>query len=337
MKPNKGRKRKLSDEVFIQENFSDQQWQSFKSDEELSSSKSEEMHRFVLNEIFARQAQKQARKIKLIQFSKYASAACVTMLLGFALYLGLNNVSNQPSKINPVAKTTIKPVAAENIWKTINNTAQEILNYQLPDASQVTIYPGSGIKFKSAFDQKLRDVYLTGKAKFKVKRNTSRPFSVYSGALKTTAVGTSFTINTKGKNISVKLHTGKIVVANVKTKKPLAYISTVGTTLVYDPNLESTKIINAPKLVKAPTETISHEGTVINMKNIPLAKVFNLLHNAYGIKISTDQKEINHITFTGKVDTVKERPEDILKVICLINNMTFTKVSENEFFIQKSN
>ncbi|WP_316807722.1 FecR family protein [Pedobacter agri] len=337
MKPNKGRKRKLSNEVFIQENFSDQQWQSFESNEALSSAKSEEMHRFVLNEIFAKQAKKQTRRIKLIRFSKYAAAACVTVLLGFALYLGVNNVSNQSAKINLVAKTTIKPVAAENTWKTINNTTQEILNYQLPDASLVTIYPHSGIKFKNAFDQKLRDVYLTGKAKFKVKRNTSRPFSVYSGVLKTTALGTSFTINTKGKNISVKLHTGKIVVANVKTKRPLAYISTVGTTLMYDPNLESAKFIRPIKLVKAPTETISHEGTVINMKNIPLAKVFNLLHEAYGIKISTDQKEINHITFTGKVDTVREQPEDILKVICLINNMTFIKVSENEFFIQKSN
>ncbi|RZK20610.1 MAG: FecR family protein [Pedobacter sp.] len=337
MKPNKGRKRKLSDEVFIQENFSDQQWQSFESNEALSSAKSEEMHRFVLNEIFAKQAQKQTRRIKLIQFSKYASAACVTVLLGFALYLGLNNVSNQPLEINPVAKTTIKPVAAENAWKTINNADQKTLNYQLPDASLVTIYPHSSIKFKSAFNQKLRDVYLTGKAKFKVKRNTARPFSVYSGALKTTALGTSFTINTKGKTISVKLHTGKIVVANVKSKRPVAYISTVGTTLMYDPDLESAKFINPIKLVKAPTETISHEGAVINMKNIPLAKVFNLLHEAYGITISTDQKEINHITFTGRVDTKKEQPEDILKVICLINNMTFTKVSENEFFIQKSN
>ncbi|MDQ1142678.1 FecR family protein [Pedobacter agri] len=336
MKPNKRRKRKRIDEAFIRENFSDRQWQSFESNEELSSAKSEEMHRFVLNEIFEKQAQKQTGKIKLIQFSKFASAACVTVLLGFALYLGVNNVSNQV-KINPVAKTTVQSFVAENTWKTINNKDQEILNYRLPDASLVTIYPHSSIKFKSFFNQKLRDVYLTGKAKFKVKRNTSRPFSVYSGVLKTTALGTSFTINTKGKNISVKLHTGKIVVANVKTKRPLAYISSVGTTLMYDPNLESARFIRQTKLVKALMETISHEGTVINMKNIPLAKVFDLLHEAYGIKISTDQKEINRITFTGKVDTVREKPEDILKVICLINNMTFTKVSENEFFIQKSN
>ncbi|MET0572186.1 MAG: FecR family protein [Pedobacter agri] len=336
MKPNKRRKRKRIDEAFIRENFSDRQWQSFESNEELSSAKSEEMHRFVLNEIFKKQAQKQTGKIKLIQFSKFASAACVTVLLGFALYLGVNNVSNQV-KINPVAKTTVQSFVAENTWKTINNKDQKILNYRLPDASLVTLYPHSSIKFKSFFNQKLRDVYLTGKAKFKVKRNTSRPFSVYSGVLKTTALGTSFTINTKGKNISVKLHTGKIVVANVKTKRPLAYISSVGTTLMYDPNLKSARFIRQAKLVKALMETISHEGTVINMKNIPLAKVFDLLHEAYGIKISTDQKEINRITFTGKVDTVREKPEDILKVICLINNMTFTKVSENEFFIQKSN
>ena len=336
MKPNKGLKRKVDSKAFIQKNFSDQQWKSFDSEEELSPSKSEDMHRFVLNHIAELREKKFERKIKFIQFTKYASAACAVLMMGFALYLGLNNVSNPQLENYATAKRNIN-AASENIWKTVGNIKAGNIQYRLPDSSFVTIYSGSRIRFKRTFDGQFRNVYLNGKAKFKVKRNTARPFSVFSGDLKTTALGTSFTVNTKGKRVSVKLHTGKIVVANLKTKKPLAYISSVGTTLLYDPAKALTKLIKVQKVNSIKPELLTHNGNIIIMKNIPLAKVFNLLHDAYDIKITSNQKEINKITFTGNVDTAKEKPEDILQVICLINNMTFTKVSEQEFIIQKSN
>lgn len=336
MKPNKGRKRKLNSKTFIQENFSDQQWQSFDSGEKIPVAKSDEMYRFVLNHISAGQEKKTAIRIRLAKLTHYASVACVVLLLSFALYLGLNNVSNnQPANLSG-EQTKISSATSADPWKTISNKTNKNLSYRLPDYSVVTIYPRSTIKFKRAFDQKFRNVYLNGKAKFKVKRNTERPFSVYSGALKTTALGTSFTINTQGDRISVRLHTGKIVVANTQAKNQLTYIANAGTTLVYSPFLGTTKIIEATKVTQTVPEIIKHDGNIIIMKNIPLSKVFNLLHHAYGINISTDHDEINNINFTGNVNTVIDQPEDILKVICLINNMTFTKMSDEEFLIKRS-
>ncbi|MGM9478737.1 FecR family protein [Pedobacter sp. GSP4] len=336
MKPQKGDRRKLNTKTFIREKFSDQEWKSFKSnEEELSAAKSEQMRSLIFGHIAEKQESRQALKIKIVQFTKYLSAACVVVLLGIALFVGLNHKHAQPEQAYVNRKVNAPLI--ENAWKTVTNPGRTVIKYQMPDSSLISIYPHSTIKFEKLFNQKFRDVYLTGKAKFKVKRNTERPFSVYSGALKTTALGTSFTISTIGPNISVKLHTGKIVVANIQTKKPLAYISEVGTTLVYNPSASATRIIKAPAAIIPPAEIMKRTGNLISMKNIPLSKVFHLLTEAYGIKISADQKEIGKITFTGSVDTAKDEPEAILNMICLINNMTLNKVSTQEFIIQKSN
>lgn len=330
MKPNKGLKRKLNSKAFIQENFSDQQWESFDTDEPLPPGKSEEMQRFILGQI----ASKQERRLKLIRITKYLSAASIILIVGLALYTRPKHTKDQ--KVQVAVNKALPAKAITSIWEEIANPGTDIIKYGLPDSSSVTIYPSSRIRFKRQFDQKLRNVYLQGKARFKVKRDAMRPFSVFSGALKTTALGTSFTINTRRNQISVQLHTGKIVVADTLNKQPLAYISSIGATLLYDPSLKISRIVKAAEAVRAAATLLKREGNLIIMKNIPLVKVFQLLNEAYGIKVNSTSAEISKITFTGSVDTGKEKPEDVLKLICLINNMTLTSSSAQEFSIQKN-
>ena len=330
MKPDKGLRRKLNRKAFIQENFSDQQWESFHADEPLPQGKSEEMHRFILGEI----SSKQQVKLRLIRVAKYLSAAAIILMVGFALFIRPKTTDNQKPQLT--ANNKLREKDKTSLWKEVANSGTKVIRYQLPDLSFVTIYPASTIKFKKQFDQKLRNVYLQGKARFKVRRDPNRPFSVFSGALKTTALGTSFTINTRRHQISVKLHTGKIVVADTLTKHALAYISNVGTTLFYDPSLKLSRIIKPVQAIRPTAELLKREGNLIIMKNIPLAKVLHLLTEAYGIKVNSNPTDISKITFTGSVDTAKEKPEDVLKLICLINNMTLTSTSAQEFSIQKT-
>lgn len=330
MKPNKGLKRKLNSKAFIQENFSDQQWESFDTDEPLPPGKSEEMQRFILGQI----ASKQEGRLKLIRITKYLSAASIILIVGLALYTRPKHTKDQ--KVQVAANKALPAKAIISIWEEIANPGTDIIKYRLPDSSSVTIYPASKVRFKRQFDQKLRNVYLQGKARFKVKRDAMRPFSVFSGALKTTALGTSFTINTRRHQISVQLHTGKIVVADTLNKQPLAYISSIGATLFYDPSLKISRIVKAAEAVLPAATLLKREGNLIIMKNIPLVKVFQLLNEAYGIKVNSTSAEISKITFTGSVDTGKEKPEDVLKLICLINNMTLTSSSAQEFSIQKN-
>ena len=65
------------------------------------------------------------------------------------------------------------------------------------------------------FQNNKREIYLEGEAYFKVAKDKTKPFTVFAGALATTALGTQFRItakkNTPG-NITVKLFTGKVAI-----------------------------------------------------------------------------------------------------------------------------
>jgi transmembrane sensor len=336
MKPHKGRIAKGSKKAFLEENFNDQQWVSHEPEGALPEGKSEEMFLAVQEGIAAGAAAKQIRRLRVVQLSRYLSAACVIIIVGLALFLGNNNPGvKHPARLRSLAANRVH-AAAESIWSEESNTSASLRKVRLPDSSLVTIYPGSNIRFEKKFDHTFRNVYLQGKAKFKVKPNTRRPFSVYSGVLKTTALGTSFTINTaaSGNRISVKLHTGKIVITDTTARHPLAYISTVGSTLLYNPAAKLVRIINVPSPKDAAVEFMKREGDVLMMKNIPLVEVIRLLNEAYAVQILVNSANISSITFTGQVDTRKDRIEDVLSMICTINNMTLTQVSPQEFKIQ---
>jgi transmembrane sensor len=337
MKPIKRNRKKLNQKDFITENFSDREWEAFHSGEELSADKSDEMHRYILNRINTLSQNRNERKLRTVKLVRYLSAASVTILIGTLLFFGLRNNPDAATQKAVVTGNVQQLKKSESIWKVVSNEGSTIKRLMLPDSSQISIYPHSTIRYERLFDQKFRNVYLRGKAKFKVKKNTQRPFSVFSGALKTTALGTSFTISTKGRNISVKLHTGKIVVANVKSKETLAYISDTGATLLYDPLLATARVLDPIKTITSARESLVKNGNMIVMKNIPLDKVFRLLNEAYSIKITSEDNSINKIAFTGSVDTLRDKSEDILSMICLINNITLTKVSEKEFIIKKTN
>jgi transmembrane sensor len=339
MKPYKGRLANPGRKAFIEENFTDEQWASFKPTEELPADKSEKMFRKVHEGIATYSKARQHRRIKIVQIATYLSAASVVIILSLALFVGYNHTEIKQSPSIPIAASKAVPAGIESVWKEVGNTGSSFRRFQLPDLSLVTIYPGSSIRFEKNFNHTFRNVYLNGKAKFKVKRNTKRPFSVYAGVLKTTALGTSFTINTaaSGNRIAVKLHTGKIVISNTTTQRPLAYISTVGSTLLYDSNAKNFKIIKVLNQKISRPEFLKREGDVIKMKNIPLAEVIRLLSEAYKIQILAKSEDISSITFTGQVDTSKDKVEDVLHMICTINNMKLNQVSLQEFNIQKSN
>ena len=339
MNPHRGRPLAKERKAFIDNNFSDEAWKSFDEGEALPAGKSEAMLRAIQEGIVAHAEAKQHKKIKVIQLVRYVSAASVFLMLGLAIYFSYTNTGTQrPAQKHTIAGIT-RSAAPESIWQQVSNTGKTTRKFRLPDSSLVTIYPASRIRFERKFNAALRTVYLNGKAKFKVQHNTARPFSVYSGALKTTALGTSFTINTAApkKHISVQLHTGKIVIANTLVQQSRVYISTPGTILLYSGASKRVQLIDTSKPADKAAESLKKEGNIIKMKNIPLAEVIRLLSKAYNLRIQANTDEISSITFTGQVDTGKEQAEDVLNMICTINNMTLIRVSPQEFNIQKSN
>ena len=137
------------------------------------------------------------------------------------------------------------------------------------------------------------------------------------------------------------LHSGKIVIksANRESKFDEIYLSNKGEKLILNNATQQFSRINPSILNKnKPVEKVSNEFTapVVKMEKMPLPEVVNLLSSLYKTQIIIEDKSLEHITFTGTVDSRSENLEDALKIICLINNLEWRKSIEGIYYIDKN-
>lgn len=346
MKTPKGHNQKRIEKLWdkpelINELFSDEEWQRHKNDHGPSAADAEKMYANVIQKISEDQETEASRpdhRSGWYTFGKYAVAATVLLISGLALWKNWKTAeeSTKHSELAAAKKKTIPEVQ----WVEIRNTGKEIKHLSLSDASVVKLYPKAELRYIAGFSKENRNVYLVGKAYFNVSQDAVRPFSVYAGGLKTTALGTSFTINTLAghKQTSVKLHSGKVVVASemhASAQEPI-YLNTVNAGLLFDQEHQIAKLQKAPVKLKPVVETLlTRNGSILSMKNIPLTEVIQLLSEAYQVKILAENKEINNISFTGVIDVEKENIDNVLKTICLINNLSLNRGEANEYLLSK--
>ncbi len=139
---------------------------------------------------------------------RYAVAATVTALVVLT-YLELFNSKQAPRQAYVAATDTcnIRPLKTEE-----NKTALAI-QVKLPDGSVAVLYPHSSLQYLSAFAGDNRNLYLNGKALFKVQKDLSRPFTVYAAGIAATALGTEFLVTEmENKKVSIRLLKGSVKV-----------------------------------------------------------------------------------------------------------------------------
>ncbi|MDB5199338.1 MAG: Fe2+-dicitrate sensor, rane component [Chitinophagaceae bacterium] len=233
------------------------------------------------------------------------------------------------------------------------NTTDKVKSINLPDGSQVNLFANSELTYKESAEKNRRDVVLKGKADFKVAKDKTRPFTVFSGDISTTALGTQFTVTAipKAKEIRVRLYEGKVVVRstknNLKHRMKDVYL-TPGLELVYDVNKETAIIssfaVQAKTIKKGikNNEALNEDPEVptyskrswIMFNNQSLDEIFKELGDVYNVKINYSKKDINKMYFIGtfaKSDSV----EYILRQIANINNLSITK-DGNTYMIKKN-
>lgn len=84
----------------------------------------------------------------------------------------------------------------------------------LEDGSKVFLNSGSSISYQKGFTDSTRIINLQGEAFFEVAKDSLRPFTVKTGSIATTALGTSFNISSfPNEPISIALISGVVVVS----------------------------------------------------------------------------------------------------------------------------
>jgi len=220
----------------------------------------------------------------------------------------------------------------------------------LHDGSEIVLADKSEVSYYDPFISNRRDIILKGKADFKVAKDKTRPFSVYSLDVVTTALGTQFSVSAyeDAVNTVVRLNEGKVVVnsiTNVKGVAGKAYYLLPGQELVFNNRSYtarvrhfSTKDLSVKKTQTrtykdSPEFTDHRKGSWYMFNNQSLDKVFDQLSMLYSKQIVYSKKDLQNLYFIGSFNK-SDSLHSILTKITSLNDLKLTQ-EENGFTISK--
>ncbi len=292
-----------------------------------------EMWRRVRSEINIREPKRIGNR------NSYLSVAAAILLVLCSYWFFTSEYSNIPQQPQQVSN---RPVEME----LRSNTTKTPIAIHLSDKSEVTLEPGSTIKYAKGLSGKERKIILTGNGFFEVEKDITRPFIVVSGEITTTALGTSFRVAQNKEGVTVKLYTGKVVVNKIGSDKhwsgPVYLLP--GTAMTYSvkqirttvaafvPETKNIKSFNERAIARKKMQLI---GTELNFDNTPLQEVLVQIEERFAIKIQYDQSVINNHYFTGKV-LPGDSAELLLNAIGNMNGLVIKKEGNNQFVLVKN-
>ncbi len=207
------------------------------------------------------------------------------------------------------------PIQEAFIEKT--NPEGRKLMFQLPDGTMVTLNADSELKYAYDVKQNKRLVYLKGEAFFDVTKDESKPFSVISGEVMTTALGTSFNVKayTEEQMVQVALLTGKVEVVNMENASVSLRLNP-GMGAIYNSSTRSLrqKAFNEEK-------ALGWKSGIILFEKAGLAEVIKELERWYGVKIDVvNPEKLDAWRYSGKFENVSL--ENVLSIMGHVKGFT---------------
>ena len=178
------------------------------------------------------------------------------------------------------------------VYETKVTRKGEKLTVMLPDGTLVKLNAESSIKFPEAFVDK-REVYLTGEAFFEVVRDTTKPFTVATRHLRTTALGTSFNINAYSEEEEVILLTGKVRINNSDSHQ--SEILLPGEKVAF---LDGTM----KKSINVSLDQVRWKDGVLIFQETPFAKGIECIERWYGVTFDIRNLKDREVFLTGYFD-----------------------------------
>lgn len=300
------------------------EWDEIKSsDVYLSKERSKQMLDKIRTETYG-------RYISNIRTYKWAIAASLILIISAGLVF---------FKYSANVKSVIAFGKKDNLWRSETNVSDITRNIVLADGSSVDLAPRSAVSYPYPFATDKREVRLSGKGLFRIARDEYRPFTVISGNLATTALGTEFTIEAfPGTNsVIVKLHEGKVKVNRVNANNVFYLLP--AQELTFEKSTGSI-IINGSNGVReiSPKNTrvleVKQNGVSISFNREPLKNVFDQLERAYHIDLIHPEDGLKDYYFTGNFHE-NDSLERVLRIIAQTNDLELIKTASSYKIIKK--
>lgn len=164
----------------------------------------------------------------------------------------------------------------------------------LQDGSKVILNSGSSLRYRQNFEKKQRQLELDGEAYFEVAKDSLRPFKVTTGAVTTTALGTSFNIKAyENEGWSIALLTGKVEV-DMKMDQPEKVSLIPGEALNIDLQTQhfQRQGFNEEAIMAWTKKTIIFDHT-------PISEIIRVLENWYGVQIELKNRPNSGLIISG--------------------------------------
>ena len=322
------------DPSIVEEMFNDTEWRRYQQAAD-DSAPSQKMAKHIQSAVEQDERKARQQEIRLRRSNRLMQVGIAAVLLIFIAFQFWQAPVAPRGSTQYSAQDSV--LALSPRWVSIVNDSDQTDTVQLPDQSTVRLFANSSLQYRDNFSVTARDIYLEGKGFFDVVRDTSRPFSVYAGGTKTTALGTSFTIDTRvaEQRTAVELHSGKIVVASTTAVPAFENVFLVrrGASLFLYAHMRIVRIAPARRVKAAETKAAVPASITsrLHLENIPLPDVFATLEQAYQTPIHIEDGHIGEIQYTGIIDPETETLADVLTVICLINDLHY-KIGEDGTF-----
>jgi len=312
-----------------------------------------------LDQIFRKIKYRHNTRRKVISLTvKYAAAVAFLLTIGTTLWFSVKTNDpfpieaslNSPQKGKVILsngsvrefeteKTIIKQTATGKIAinnDTVNVAAQEKTNNNpglnqviipygkrseitLADGTHIWLNSGSQLSYPPRFDDKSREVYLSGEAFFEVAPDKTKPFYVITSDFKIRVLGTKFNVSAykEDQTTQTVLLEGKVSAGKNAFLAETVDLSP-GERLVYDKKDEN---------IRKDQVDVNLYASWINgyllFENEPTTAVFKKLERYYDQRIITNEK-LDKITFSGKLD-LRENIRDVLENISFASQVKVTE------------
>lgn len=196
----------------------------------------------------------------------------------------------------------------------------------LHDGSKVILNSGSTIRYVKNFEADKRILYLNGEAFFEVRKDSLRPFSVITGDVMTTALGTSFNISAyNDEEQKISLLTGEVAV-DVTMKSSKSVLLEKGEGLKV--NLESEQVLKGPFDID---QEIGWTQKRIIFEKVKLTESIRVIENWYGVKFIFKNKPNPTLLISGIFHD--ETLENVLSGLSYTARFDF-EIKEDKVFVK---
>jgi len=198
----------------------------------------------------------------------------------------------------------------------------------LPDGSIVWLNSASILKYPTAFNDRKREVILTGEAFFDVHKDKSKKFRVKCGGLDVDVYGTSFNVKNYPDENSQEVTVAEGVVGIASNSKEIRRL-TMGEQATL--NKKSGEIIfenENPDLVSA------WKNNELIFRNTPIGEAIKSLESWYGVKITIDKQMFGGHNYTFKIKT--ESFKEVLEMMQVMTPFEF-KINGKDVEIKYKN